>query len=76
MKKYNCGNYCLARHFGIPGEAESLPQEPPVNNESPFETGDCLYGVPNCKGHEMIDGKIEIPNHPPGHVIIYKGSQT
>jgi hypothetical protein len=55
-------------HFG-------LPQEPPVQSESPFEEGDCLCGVANCKGHEMIDGEIEIPNHPLGHVIIQEGSK-
>jgi hypothetical protein len=83
MRKCNCGQGCLACVFGIPdhfplqpGEAESLPQEPPVNNESPFEAGECLCGVPNCSGHQMIDGKIEIPNHPLGHVILHEGAKS
>ncbi len=47
-----------------------------VKYESPFAAGDCFCGAPNCNGHEMIDGKIEIPSHPLGHVIIHKGSQA
>jgi hypothetical protein len=68
QQKCNCGTYCLACHFG-------LPLEPPVKSESPFKAGECLCGVPKCNGHEMIDGKSEIPNHPLGHVIIHEGSQ-
>jgi hypothetical protein len=36
----------------------------PATDERLFEAGDCLCGVPNCNGHEMIDAKIEIPSHP------------
>jgi hypothetical protein len=24
----------------------------------------CLCGIPNCKGHEVIDGKLTIKDHP------------
>jgi hypothetical protein len=31
----------------------------------------CLCGVPDCRGHEIINGEIHIPNHPTlGHVIL------
>jgi hypothetical protein len=33
-------------------------------NESPFKEGECLCGIPNCKGHEVIDGKLTIKDHP------------
>lgn len=67
-KKCNCGN-CPACHF-------DLIQEQPAKSASLFEASDCLCGVPNCNGHELIDGKIEIPNHPLGHVIIHEGGKS
>ena len=80
---YHRRSGCLACHFGIPdhfplqpGEAESLPTAPPAKNESCAEAGECLSGVPNCKGHGLIDGKVEIRNHPLGHVIIYDGGKS
>jgi hypothetical protein len=84
FRKCNCGQSgCLACHFGIPdhfpfqpGESEPRPQAAPAKNESRAEAGECLCGVPNCKGHELINGKIEIPNHPLGHVIIYEGGKS
>lgn len=35
-------------------------------NESPFKAGDCLCGIPNCAGHEEVDGKISFKGHPLG----------
>lgn len=46
-----------------------------TKDESPFKAGECLCGVPNCAGHQMIDGKIDIPNHPLGHVVVYRGDK-
>lgn len=28
------------------------------------EEGGCLCGIPNCPGHELVDGKINIKGHP------------
>lgn len=42
----------------------------------PSNAAECLCGIPNCHGHEMIDGKIEIPNHPLGHVIVHEGGRS
>lgn len=30
----------------------------------------CQCGVKDCTGHEVIDGKVTIPHHPHGHVVI------
>jgi hypothetical protein len=43
---------------------------------SPFKAGECLCGVADCTGHEAIDGKICIPNHPLGPIEITVGSQS
>lgn len=32
------------------------------------ESADCLCGVPNCKGHKIMHGIIEIPDHPHGRL--------
>lgn len=33
---------------------------------------ECMCGVPNCPGHQMVDGEIHIPNHPKlGYVIVH-----
>jgi hypothetical protein len=43
--------------------------EPKIGKD-PGDAG-CMCGVPNCQGHEMINGEIHIPNHPKlGHVVI------
>jgi len=31
---------------------------------SPWKPGECLCGVPNCAGHEVVDGKILIIGRP------------
>ncbi len=28
---------------------------------SPFESGSCFCGIPDCAGHQVVDGCIEIP---------------
>lgn len=45
--------------------------EAPEVETSTEETSDCLCGVPNCKGHEMVDGEIHIPDHPLGYLILH-----
>lgn len=35
-----------------------------VPGESPFKPGECLCGIPNCAGHERVDGKITFKGHP------------
>lgn len=37
-------------------------------NKSPFKEGECLCGVPDCPGHEVVEGKISIPHHPLGNI--------
>ena len=39
--------------------------------EAPLDLSDlsCFCGIPNCHGHEMIDGEIHIPNHPLGYLV-------
>ena len=43
---------------------------------SPSKADECLCGVADCKGHEAIDGKVYIPNHPLGPIEITVGSQS
>ncbi len=33
----------------------------PANDASPFEPDSCFCGIPNCAGHRVVDGCIEIP---------------
>ena len=57
-----------------PGGKVNKPKETTV--ETPIAPWDedsdpCLCGVPNCRGHEIINGEIHIPNHPTlGYVIL------
>jgi hypothetical protein len=32
--------------------------------ESSSKSGECACGIPNCPGHEIKDGKVEIKGHP------------
>jgi hypothetical protein len=43
---------------------------------SPFKADECLCGAADCRGHEAIDGKVYIPNHPLGPIEITVGSQS
>jgi hypothetical protein len=31
------------------------------SDSSPFESGSWFCGIPNCAGHQVVDGCIEIP---------------
>jgi len=35
----------------------------PANDASPFASGSCFCGIPNCAGHRVVDGCIEISIH-------------
>jgi len=42
-----------------------------TDHASPFKSGECKCGVPNCAGHEVgEDGKVHIPDHPQGHLVL------
>lgn len=45
-----------------------------LKRETDMKAQDCMCGVKGCTGHEVVDGKITIPNHPLGHVEISEKS--
>ena len=41
-------------------------------DESPLKPGDCLCGIPNCPGHEIINGDVTVRNHPVHGNFVFK----
>lgn len=50
--------------------AEAFEMLARTESESPFKVGECKCGVPNCPGHQVVDGKVDIPDHPLGHLVM------
>ena len=44
-----------------PVETLEAPQETDVNNSN---SQSCKCGIPNCPGHEIVDGHVILQNHP------------
>jgi|HubBroStandDraft_4_1064222.scaffolds.fasta_scaffold881453_1 hypothetical protein len=40
---------------------EGSTEEPQAQGSAAIE---CLCGIPNCPGHELIDGEVSIKGHP------------
>jgi hypothetical protein len=61
-----CPQPCLKHNSCLPEVKMNKPIAPWDQDSEP-----CLCGVPNCRGHEIINGEIHIPNHPTlGNVIL------
>ena len=48
-----------------------ITMERPTDKTSKNGNDKCLCGVDNCTGHEVIDGKVSIPQHPHGHIVVH-----
>jgi hypothetical protein len=75
--KCDCGSYCLACHFGLPeyGSLRGGTIDDTIDEEYRQLmrlAGDdgCECGIEGCPGHEVVDGKILIENHPLGSIVI------
>lgn len=47
-----------------------LPSTVQDDAVSPWAPGECLCGIPNCAGHQAVNGEIHMPNHPLGYLIV------
>jgi hypothetical protein len=69
-----CPQPCLKHNSCLPEIKMNKPNETAVKAPiAPWDQASepCLCGVPDCRGHEIINGEIHIPNHPTlGRVIL------
>lgn len=64
---------CTSLVYAFPMEDSAnqpLPDPPKGDDVSPWAPGECLCGIPNCAGHQAVNGEIHMPSHPLGYLIV------